>query len=99
MPFLGPEIIKHRNEKHLTGLRPFRAQRRMILQSNEPMALKAALLAHAPLACPLLHAPCAPLPCLIATQHHARRGAAPPACQHYHAGPCSWRSALALPAL
>ena len=38
------------------------------------------LLAHAPLACPLLHAPHAPLPCPIATRCHARRGAAPPAC-------------------
>jgi hypothetical protein len=39
--------------------------------------------------CNCTRRPCAPLPCLIATQCHARRGAAPPACQHYHTGPCA----------
>ena len=48
-----------------------------------------------PLLYALSYAPCAP----IATQHHARHGAAPPAHQHCHAGPCSWRYALATPAL
>jgi hypothetical protein len=56
-------------------------------------------LAHAPLVWPLLYTPHVPLPCLIAIQCHARRGAAPPAYQCYHTGPCSWRSALASPAL
>ena len=52
-----------------------------------------------PLACPLLYTPCAPLQYSIAIQHHMRRGAAPPAYQHCHTGPCSWRSALAAPVL
>ena len=52
-----------------------------------------------PPACPLLCTTRAHSMPYLAIQYHARRGAAPPACQYYHAGPCSWRYALALPAL
>ena len=56
------------------------------------------IIAHA-LLYALSYTPYAPLPYLIAIQYHTRRGAAPPAYQYYHTGPCSWRSALALPVL
>ena len=52
-----------------------------------------------PPACPLLYTIRAHSIPYLAIQYHARRGAAPPAYQYYHTGPCSWRYALALPVL
>ena len=52
----------------------------------------------------LSYTPYAPIarlavPSSLAVQYHARHGAAPPEHQFYHAGPCSWRYALATPVL
>jgi hypothetical protein len=46
-----------------------------------------------------LYTPYAPLQYLVAIQYHTRHGAAPPAYQYYHTGPCSWRSALEIQVL
>ena len=53
------------------------------------------ILAHAPLACPLLYTIRAHSMPYLDIQYHTRHGAAPPAYQYYHTGPCSWRYALA----
>ena len=52
-----------------------------------------------PPACPLLYTIRAHSIPYLAIQYHTRHGAAPPAYQCYHTGPCSWRYALAIPVL